>query len=320
MSAAAAAASTLTTLTPSVGVCALPTNRELTLHSNASEEGVIALLQHRRLLLPRDRSCPRCGVDVPLHCVDDNTCTDGVRYRCNRCKNDYSLRYGSVFYKRKQSLSDLARLLSCIEQRVSITAAAKLAGVHYDTAASLYRTVRERIYAYMHFNPVMFADDDVIEIDECHLRMLNPDAPQQVWVIGMIARESGRVALELSNGHSKEEMRRVIMPHLPFESTTTISDRHKSFNFLEETREHRWAIKQKTKHGLWVKVDEVNIYQRFEDKWAETPCLVHSNTIEGFWAHFRRELRGVQMNTLHLYLAEVMFRRSSISLAHTLTV
>ena len=86
----------------------------------------------------------------------------------------------------------------------------------------------------------MFAPTDIVEIDECYLKALNNVKGQtkQVWIIGMIARGSGRIALKVSLGHDKEEMRRCIMPHLPHASTVTISDRHQSFNFLEESRQH----------------------------------------------------------------------------------
>jgi hypothetical protein len=43
---------------------------------------------------------------------------------------------------------------------------------------------------------------------------------------------------------------------------------------------------------------------------------MHTNMIEGFWSHMRRELRGAQCNTMHLYLADIMFRRLRLDHTH----
>ncbi len=107
----------------------------------------------------------------------------------------------------------------------------------------------------------------------------------------------------------------LINKHLPCESAVTITDGHKSFQFLEYQRRHFWCKKRKTGHSLWLEVDEVMLKDWFEEGAEPRKMGVHTNTIEGFWSHFRRELRGVQDNTLHLYMADVMFRRLGISLA-----
>ena len=315
------ALSTLITLTNTTNSYVLPIPKEL--NKCRTPLQLSHLLIQRHLLLPFNRRCPKCKSEKQrLNIIEDDKYTDGFGLRCHKCKGEWSVRNGSIFHKRRQPLSELVRELRYIEIGVNTTFSSKLSTVHFDTSSSLYRKVREEMWLYMLFHPVMFDEDDVVEIDECYLKMLNQekDGPQ-TWIIGMISRISGRVALEISTGHTKEEMRRLIQPHLHHKTITTITDRHLSFNFLEETTNHHWAIKKKTKHGgMWVQVDEVNINKRFEDGWGETSCLVHTNTIEGFWAHFRRELRGVQKNTLHLYAAEIMFRRlkkSIVECIHT---
>jgi transposase-like protein len=317
MASSATAVTSLLTLSAPDALLPLPTWREVS--DCSSEDAIIALLVSRRLLLPLDRICPRCRVHH-LRASNDKRYIDNMRLRCSRCSTDYTLRHGSVFAGRKQALADITRELSLIEQHIYIAAASKLHGICYSSSSSLYHRVRECVFYYMLYNPVVFAPNDIVELDECYLKSLNKEKDQekQVWIIGMIARGSGRVALALAMGHTKEEMRRVIAPHLPHSSTITISDRHQSFNFLEEDREHFWAIKKKSKHGMWVVVEDVSLFDRFGPGYGETRFNLHTNTIEGFWSHFRKELIGYQVETLHLYLAETMFRRENIPLSHTL--
>jgi transposase-like protein len=324
MASPATAATTLVTLTHSNALLPLPSWKELS--SCESVRAVIALLVSRRLLHPLDRPCPTCR-DVKLHTYDDKRYLDGIRLRCNRCKSDWCLRHGSVFARRKQTLADLTRELSLIEQHVHINAASRLHDVSYNSSSQLYRDVREMIHLYMQHNPIKFAHDDIVEIDECYLKAFNQEKEQekQIWIIGMIARARPdnprtRVALEMAWGHKKEEMRRVIAHHIPHTSTVTISDRHQSFNFLEEDRKHYWAIKKHTSKALWVETEEVVLYDHFGEGYGETRFNLHSNTIEGFWSHFRKELRGYQKNTLHLYLSEIMFRRMGYPLSYMLTI
>ena len=69
---------------------------------------------------------------------------------------------------------------------------------------------------------------------------------------------------------------------------------------------------------MWVKVDEIDLFDRFGEGYGATRFDLHTNTIEGFWSHFRSKLRGYQVETLPLYLAEIMFRREGTPISYIL--
>jgi hypothetical protein len=148
-------------------------------------------------------------------------------------------------------------------------------------------------------------------LQSVNLTKQRPFAMRDVlWVVGCVGRNSGMVALDWSIGHTMEAMETAILRHLPHPHTITMSDQHKSFGFLERTqRKHIWVKKKKYGHGgMFVEVDEVNLNDHLFQGSRQT-FTTHTNTIEGFWAHFRRELRGAQLTTCLLYIAEIMFRR-----------
>ena len=113
-------------------------------------------------------------------------------------------------------------------------------------------------------------------------------------------------------------MKECINKHLNRSTTITISDKHKSFKFLEDERKHFWSEKRKCGGRLWMEIDEIMLVDHYGPGFNTTPFDIHTNTIEGFWQHFRRETRGAQANTMHLYMAEIMYRRSFTSIIHAL--
>ena len=100
----------------------------------------------------------------------------------------------------------------------------------------------------------------------------------------------------------------------------TLSDKHKSFGFLERERRHFYSQKRHAGHDrLWMQVDDVMLCDHYGPG-EDAQFGIHTNTIEGFWSHCRRELLGAQVNTLHLCMAEIMYRRLKIPITHALVV
>lgn len=247
--------------------------------------------------------------------------TDGWKLRCNYCKNDRSLRADTVLEpSKKASLSSLILLLRGYKEMQTMASTSRMSGICFDTVSAVYRACRQRVYAYMQAHPVHFDEEELVEVDECHVKMLQPEegerdeeakAAPPVWIIGMIGRTSGYVALDIANDHKMATMRKVMNPHLNRSSTVTLSDKHKSFSFLERERDHFWVTKHKGDRRMWIEKEEVLLLDYCGPN-SKVEFNVHTNTIEGFWSHMRRELRGAQRSTIHLYLAEIMFRRLKI--------
>jgi hypothetical protein len=321
----ASAAATLVTLHNPDAVLPPPTLKEV-LAAARAPDGIITLLLARRLLAPLHRTCPRCAAQsksFTLHAKSDTRYSDGVRLRCYRCMGDWSVRHGSFFEHYRGDLGALVLVATAFDTRMQIAHAARLSGLSEDVMRDMYRDIRQRVWQWLERNPVLFDEDDIVEIDEMYIKQLQPHKDEHakpVWIIGMIARDNGKVALEVAEDHTMETMKRVINKHLHRSTTITLSDKHASFKFLERERMHLLSEKRHGGHDrMWVVVDEIHIRDHYGPGYHAT-FGIHTNTIEGFWAHCRRELRGAQANTLHLYLAEIMFRRLRLPITHVLLV
>jgi hypothetical protein len=171
-----------------------------------------------------------------MRAIADDRYTDGWRLRCDTCKGDWCVRRGTVFGEHRGTLGVLLLVLGAYQQRVAMATVARMSGRSFDTISSLYRDCRQRVYAYMEAHPIVFAADEIVEVDECYIKMLQKLSDKPVWVIGMIGRNSGHVALDISLDHKKVSMERIMNRHLPHATTITISDKHLSFGFLEQQR------------------------------------------------------------------------------------
>ena len=314
------AAAALCTLT-SKGPQSLPTWCEIGVAAQ-TPGGVLALLLSRRILAPLDRPCPSpdCYAPaMPLRAITHPQMLEGIALRCDRCKGEWGVRHGSVLERSRQPLSSLAHALLCVQGKVAIAQVVKMSKICYDSVSQLYRDVRNRMWRYMLRHPVTFDEDEIVEIDECYLRFQQREGEVPKWIIGMIGRNSGHVALEEAPDHKWQTMQRLINKHVNRSTTITITDRHASFLFLEEERRHFWCEKRKKGSRLWLEVDDILLCDHFGPG-TKVEFGIHTNTIEGFWSHFRKELRGVQDNTIHLYMAEIMYRRLGIDLIHAISL
>jgi hypothetical protein len=223
---------------------------------------------------------------------------------------------------------EVARQIAAYEHHVYMSTEAMLAGKCLKSMRMLWNQLRECTYQYMQAHPVIFEERDIVEIDECYLKFMQETGSNvTIWIIGMIARGSNKCHLEVCETHATYAVHPIISAHIPHSRTITITDKHLSFNFLETETKHFWVNKKKCEGRIWMKVDNIMILDHYgarepptEKDAKDANFPLHSNTIEGFWSHFRRELRGAQKNTLHLYLAEIMFRRLRLPITHTLMV
>jgi hypothetical protein len=104
---------------------------------------------------------------------------------------------------------------------------------------------------------VLRAFDARIQIEHC--------AKQSQLSYDTIASfyRSGRVALEVAEDHTMVTMKEVINKHLNRSTTVTMSDKHKSFGFLEHERRHFWCEKRKHGGRLWIEVEDIMLCDHF---------------------------------------------------------
>jgi hypothetical protein len=338
MSAEAHAANVLANMETHTVIFPLPTSRDL---APLSKKQTVELFLRLRLLRPLEgRACVKCkqrkkerpnsilGIGF-LKVQYRPRLLDGMRLKCSvkTCSATYGIREGSIFERSMSPLAEAARQIAAYEQHVYMSTEAKLAGKCVDSMRLLWNQLRQRTYEYMQSHPVMFEETDIVEIDECYLKFMQEEGSHvTMWIIGMIARGSNKCHLELCETHATWAVHPIISAHVKHPKTITITDKHLSFKFLETETEHWWVEKRKTNGRIWMKVDNILILDHYgarepsKNVNKDASFDLHSNTIEGFWSHFRRELRGVQKETLKYYLAEIMFRRLRLPITHILQV
>lgn len=277
---------------------------------------LLQLFLKHRVLRPLYRPCPTCiGDGARLHPHADDHYTDGYRLQCSHCGRNWSPRFESVLASFETPLLRMVQLILYFDLRLDEHQAATLAGVSRNTVGKFYRLMRQRCAEHIAVH--WFDYDDIVEIDELYLKPLLYEAraedEEAKWpvVVGMIARGTNRVALEIAPDHSAESMRVAITPHLPHENTRVFTDEAKSFDWLHERYQHANSFYE---HCGAQKYLSPSYAVRPGDAAVE----VHTNTIEGYWSQLRTWLHvshGWPAHYLPLFLAECMFRSLHLPLS-----
>ncbi len=284
------------------------------------EDDVVGHLRRWRLLHRPGDACPTCTSGVLIH-VRNDAAPEGSGLYCSTCNTRYSIRHGSVFAHTRLSLLQACKVIHLWNIRMPMHMAARAMGLSVKVITSMYHCIRERVKSYMLAHPVVFAADEIVEIDECYLRPMQTDKSrgayrksQRQWVIGMIGRNSGHVALEAAADHRTDTIRPLIDRHLPHRETATISDKDRSFFYLARVRDHYFSEKRKVGASLYVDTREVLLSRTR----SRGNMQLHSNYIEGYWSHFRKLIGTAHSSSIDMLLYECEFRSLDIPIESAL--
>ncbi len=239
--------------------------------------------------------CPHCGHSEIYRFKS------GARYRCAKCKVDFTIKTGTVFGESKLPLRKwfiAIYLLSTSSKGISSVQLAKQVGVSQKTAWFLNHRIRA---AMKQNNGQLFGS---VEMDETYIggqeknkhRSKRTSGTQgrsvktKVPVIGLVER-GGEVRAEASDRVGMRQVEKLIVQHVAMGSKLHTDDwgaySHIGRLFLHEIVNH-----------------STGQYAR--------PGGVHTNTIESFWALFKRGFQGVyhSMSRKHLqrYVNEYAYR------------
>jgi len=242
-----------------------------------------------------DVICPHCGKH---HCKLSKT----GRYHCTECNHNFSVTAGTIFDNTKISLRKwffAIYLITSNKKGVSSCQLARDLDITQKTAWHILHKIRS-----------VFSQNDssaltgTVECDEMYLggaednknKSKRTEGTQgrstktKKPIFGMIQRSGKLVAMAVEN--TKAETLMPIIKQFVAENTVVYTDELKSYNRLSKEKYNHGVVHHNEKEFV---VDDI-----------------YTNTIEGFWSHFKKMVFGtyhfVSKKHLQRYIDEEVYR------------
>jgi transposase-like protein len=243
-----------------------------------------------------DVVCPYCG---STHC---HMCKDG-RYICKGCQHKFSVLVGTIFENTKISLRKwfmAMYLISSHKKGVSSCQLSRDLGITQKTAWFILHKVRG-LYGQNDATVL----EGTVEMDEMYLggRETNKHDSKRTAgtqgrstktktpIFGMIERDGKVVAMKVENTQGATLM--PIVSQFVKEGATTYTDELSAYNKLDSNGYNHMLVN----HGK-------REFVRAKD--------IHTNSIEGFWGHFKRVIFStyhcVSKDYVQRYIDEQVYR------------
>lgn len=261
-------------------------------------------LAARRLIANSCRCLP-CGFNMRL--VADRELNDGFNWRCPQCRSKKSVRLGSFFSRSHLSLQKLVAFiymwsvdtpLKYIMHELEIT--------QWNTVVDWSNFCRDVCVEWLVRNPVEIGGLDhqgnpiEVEIDESyyfHRKYHRGQIHAGKWVFGGIERGSGRCFTEVVPRRDAATLLPLIQRHI-LPGSRIISDMWAAYANVNQIN-----------NGVYLH-DTVNHTLNFVDPVDDS---IHTQNIEGMWAHAKRKLRyqfGTSRQLFPTYLDEFVWKKA----------
>jgi transposase-like protein len=239
-------------------------------------------------------SCPYCR-----HCKI-YTFSDGKRYRCAKCRQDFSIKTGTIFESSRLPLRKwfiAIYLLTNTGKGISSIQLAKHLGVTQKTAWFMAHRIREGNQQPKHkLTGTVEADETYIggKAKNMHAKrrrrvITGTGTSNKIPIFGIKTRD-GKVRAKVINQVDASTLHRAVLVNVQ-KGATLYTDEHRGYNGLGNN--YRRGVVQ---HGI--------------GEYVKGDC--HTNGIESFWSLFKRGYHGVYhyMSKKHLqrYVNESVFR------------
>lgn len=260
--------------------------------------------------------CPHCGGYDDIRKLGGAAAEKGL-WHCKPCRKKFTVTVGTVFERSHIPLTKWIaafRLMCSSKKGISAHQGHRMLGITYKSAWFMWHRIREAMKAGGLSNvPPMGGKGKVVEVDEAYLGDLpehkrpiskrNGRPMDKFAARGGYAHKGAILTLVERGG----EARSFYVENAPREKVVAIVRE----NVAKESRLH---------------TDESHLYKEVGKEFAAHETVVHSkdeyvrgdvttNTVEGFYAVFKRGMKGVYQHCsekhLHRYLAEFDFRYSN---------
>lgn len=249
-------------------------------------------------------TCPYCGSENTNKTYNQDT--ERFRHYCNGCVKSFSVTVGTIFEDSRLSLDKWFMAIALIlnaKKGISSHQIARDVGIRQATAWSIAHRVRK---AMQQDNGLL---SGIVEMDETYVggkprkeakkKDDNDDdkgnprgrATKKECVVGMIER-NGRVKAKNveKNALKAKDIRELVRANVDMNNTTLMTDEYRGYATMRRIISHLQINHQK---------EYVN-------------GIIHTNTIESFWAILKRGIIGqfhkVSKEYLNAYIDEFCYR------------
>jgi len=217
--------------------------------------------------------------------------SDGKRYRCASCKRDFTIKTGTLFGESKLPMQKwfiAIYLLTTRKKGISSIELAEQVGVSQKTAWFMDHRIREAL------KQGKGKLSGIVEVDETYLggkHRRSSGFKKKTPVMGMTER-GGKIKAYHVPSRETHIIHGQLKKHINKDKTHLMSDEAQVYKKLLKLGYQRSAVK----HG----------------KGTYVRGIVHTNSIESFWALFKRQYHGTHhsMSKKHVqrYIDEIVFR------------
>lgn len=263
-----------------------------------SEEACLEYLEQSRW--PKDRYCPHCGS------IKTYKFADGKLFKCGDCRKQFTTKVGTIFSDSKIPLYKwflAIYLATSLKKGISSMQLSRYLGVTQKTAWFMLQRIRFALVKSGNKNLLQ----DVVEVDETYLggkginrakerRSTEQDYNKQV-VMGTVQR-GGKTKIK----HVKSAGARALLPEIQQSvkpDTQIYSDEYGAYKTLPRLGYPHGTVRHRS-----------NQFRSGD---------IHTQTIEGFWSHFKRGINGtyhhVSAKHLQKYCSEYEYRYNTRSIS-----